>query len=287
MSIVNLAYLGLINQVKTADTFSLAFLPVAVDSLLRDMDSKLGHRNATLKQLGKTSSLLQLNNSYNPEFGSWKYNKLSGTEMRPIRREYSVTEMGGLYNALVNATLLGLPKDTTAMADCEDTPHLQTCGLFIWMANFVLSFHPNGTSPKFNHTEAERLIEDAFCSNPSACYHVTGQTDIESLFAFINGPLRSYTLWFMDHNNYGLVTTRNQRELALGYVMDKFRYLPAYPNGLHSLGALVSQSSFSEAVQKSDSHTLHSCKSSSEEHLKSTWAGNDQGKLVIIACLVH
>ena len=124
MSIVNLAYLGLINQVKTADLFSLVFLPVAVDSLLRDMDSKLGDRNATLKQLGKTSSLLQLNNSYNPEFGSWKYSKLSGTEMRPIRREYSVTEMGGLYNALVNATLLGLPKDTTAMADCEETPHV-------------------------------------------------------------------------------------------------------------------------------------------------------------------
>ena len=287
MSIVNLAYLGLINQVKTADLFSLVFLPVAVDSLLRDMDSKLGHRNATLKQLGKTSSLLELNNSYNPEFGSWKYNKLSGTEMRPIRREYSVTEMGGLYNALVNATLLLLPKDTTAIADCEETPHLRICGLFIWMANFVLSFHPNGTSPKFNHTEAERLIKDAFCSNPSACYHVTGRSDIELLFDFINGPLRSYTLCFMDHNNYGLVTTRNQRELTLGYVMDKFRYPPAYPNGLHSLGALVNYSSFSEAVQKSDSHTLYSCKSSSEEHLKSTWAGNDQGKLVIIACLVH
>ena len=251
------------------------------------MDSKLGHRNATLKQLGKTSSLLQLNNSYNPEFGSWKYNKLSGTEMRPIRREYSVTEMGGLYNALVNATLLLLPKDTTAMADCEETPHLRTCGLFIWMANFVLSFHLNGTSPKFNHTEAERLIEDAFCSSPSSCYHVTGRSDIESLFDFINGPLRSYTLWFMDHNNYGLVTTRSQRELALGYVMDKFRYPPVYPNGLPSLGALVSHSSFSEAVQKSDSHTLHSCNSSSEEHLKSTWAGNDHGRLVIIACLVH
>ena len=282
-----MAYLGLTNQVKTADSFSLVFLPVAVDSLLRDMDSKLGHRNATLKQLGKTSSLLQLNNSYNPEFGSWKYNKLSGTEMRPIRREYSVTEMGGLYNALVNATLLGLPKDTTAMADCEETPHLQTCGLFIWMANFVLSFHLNGTSPKFNHTEAERLIEDAFCSNPSSCYHVTGRSDMESLFDFINGPLRGYTLWFMDHNNYGLVTTRSQRELALGYVMDKFRYPPAYPNGLPSLGALGSHSSFSEAVQKSDSYTLHSCNSSSEEHLKSTWAGNDQGRLVIIACLVH
>ena len=251
------------------------------------MDSKLGHRNATLKQLGKTSSLLQLNNSYNPEFGSWKYNKLSGTEMRPIRREYSVTEMGGLYNALVNATLLELPKDTTAMADCEETPHLRICGLFIWMANFVFSFHPNGTSPKFNHTEAERLIKVAFCSNPSSCYHVTGRTDIESLFEFINGPLRSYTLWFMDHNNYGLVTTRSQRELALGYVMDKFRYPPAYPNGLPSLGALVSHSSFSEPVQTSDSHTLHSCNSSSEEHLKSTWAGNDQGRLVIIACLVH
>ena len=287
MSIVNLAYLGLINQVKTADLFSLVFLPVAVDSLLRDMDSKLGDRNATLKQLGKTSSLLQLNNSYNPEFGSWKYNKLSGTEMRPIRREYSVTEMDGLYNALVNATLLGLPKDTTAMADCEETPHLRICGLFIWMANFVLSFHLNGTSPKFNHTEARGLIKHAFCSNPSACYHVNDRSDIESLFDFINGPLRSYTLWFMDHNNYGLVTTRSQRELALGYVMDKFRYPPAYPNGLPYPGALVSHSSFSEAVQKSDFHTLHTCNSSSEEHLKSTWAGNDQGKLVIIACLVH
>ena len=101
MSIVNLAYLGLINQVKTADLFSLVFLPVSVDSLLLDMDLKLGHRNATLKQLGKTSSLLQLNNSYNPEFGSWKYNKLSGTKMRPIRREYSVTEMGGLESWLL------------------------------------------------------------------------------------------------------------------------------------------------------------------------------------------
>ena len=91
----------------------------------------------------------------------------------------------------------------------------------------------------------------------------------------------------MDHNNYGLVTTRSQRQFALGYVMDKFRYPPAYPNGLPSLGALVSHSSFSEAVQTSDSHTLHSCNSSSEEHLKSTWAGNDQGRLVFIACLVH
>lgn len=154
-----MAHLGLMSKVQTADAFSLVFIPVAIGNLLRDMDSKLGNRNATLKQLGNaTSSLLKLNHSFNPEFGSWISNigdpRLCGGRCGSARN-YTVSEMRGLYDALTNATVLGPPQNETVYAECAVQPHLKTCGIFLWLANLALSVsNPNATSPAFNQTEA-------------------------------------------------------------------------------------------------------------------------------------
>lgn len=272
-----MAHLGLMSKVQTADAFSLVFIPVAIGNLLRDMDSKLGNRNATLKQLGNaTSSLLKLNHSFNPEFGSWISNigdpRLCGGRCGSAKN-YTVSEMRGLYDALTNATVLGPPQNETVYAECAVQPHLKTCGIFLWLANLALSVsNPNATSPAFNQTEAQRLVKHALCPSPAACFSASTLLDMMSLMNFINSALRGYVLWSMDHNNYGLVTTKCQDELALGYVMNKFRFPPAYPNGVPSRGVLTNHSSSSEAVQKSDSTTLHSCNSTSEEK-KFSWAG--------------
>ena len=272
-----MVHLGLMSKVKSADAFSLVFIPVALNSLLRDMDSKLGGRNATLKQLGHAShSFVGLNASCNPEFGSWFESTLRCPNPRCVKGiDHTVSQMRGLYNALTNPTVFGPPQDKNVYAECKAKPHLKACGLIMWLSTFHRSMmYPNATSPTFNRTEAQQQIKLALCPSDTACFPSDPRSNLRVL-QFISTALRCYVLWFMDHNNYGLVTTRFQNELALGYVMDKFRSPPSSPNGVPSSGVLKSHSSYQEAVQKSDSTTLHSCSSSSEQKMF-TWAGKKE-----------
>ena len=266
------------NKVKTADAFSSVFIPVVLSNLLRDMDSKLGDRNATLSELGKLhSSLLpQVNCSIKPAFGSWLNNKPKYNGILLVRQmaNFTLLEMRGLYGALLNPSILGPPRDKLVYAKCTVHAHLEGCGLFMWLGNYVLAIvNPNITNPTFNKTEARRLIGRAFCPSRSACLETTNGFLLVALMDFMNSALRGYVLWSMDHNNYGLLPSRPQSDLALGYVMDKFRYPPDYPNGVPAPGALKSHSSEKEAKERSDSTTLHSCNSSSPEQYKFTWAG--------------
>ncbi|KAL9950866.1 hypothetical protein ACROYT_G043436 [Oculina patagonica] len=276
LNIISLAHLGLMNRVKTADAFSSVFIPVALNHLLRDMDSKLGDRNATLSQLGNVKSTVSpVNCSCNPAFGPWLKSKPQHRGILRGRRmaDFTNSEMRGLYGALLNPAVLGPPQNNTIYAKCTLKPHLEDCGLFLWLANVVLSItNPNLTSPNFNQTEATGLIMHSLCPSPSACLkNLDHDQLIEALFDFVNTDLRGYVLWSTDQN-YGLLPTRRQSELALGYVMNKFPYPPAYPNGLPVPGILTSHSSHQDAIERSDSTTLHSCNSSSSEEYKFSWA---------------
>ena len=263
------------SKVKTPEAFSIVFIPVALNNLLRDMDSKLGNRNATLSQLGSLKSTKSpVDCPCNPAFGPWLQSKPQYRGIIFSRRmaSYTNSEMRGLYGALLSPTVLGPPQDKTVYAKCTLNPHLRDCGLFLWLANHVLSItKPNMTSPTFNQSEARRLIDHATCPSPSACLRTTDNL-IEALFDFVNTAIRGYVLWSTD-NNYGLLPTRRQSDLALGYVMNKLPYPPAYPNGMPAKGVLTSHTSRQDAIKKSDSTTLHSCNSSSSEEYKFTWAG--------------
>lgn len=279
LNIISLAHLGLMNKVKTADAFSSVFIPVALNNLLRDMDSKLGDRNATLSQLGSVKSTASpVNCSCNPAFGPWLRSKPKYEGILRARRgiDFTNSEMRGLYGALLNPAVLGPPQNKTIYAKCTLNPHLKDCGLFLWLANVVLSkAKPNLTRPTFNRSEAIRLIMHTLCPSPSACLQ-NPDIDllIEALFDFVNTDLRGYVLWSTDQN-YGLLPTRRQSDLALGYVMNKFPYPPAYPKGLPVPGVLTSHSSRQDAIERSDSTTLHSCNSSSSEEYKFSWAGKN------------
>ena len=245
------------------------------------MDSKLGDRNATLSQLGSVKTTTSpVNCSCNPAFGPWLKSKPHYRGVLSARRmaDFTNTEMRGLYGALLNPTVLGPPQNKTIYAKCTINPHLQECGLFLWLANVALSITgPNSTSQTFNESEARRLIDLSLCPMPSACLQtLTPHNDIliVPLFDFINTALRGYVLWSTDQN-YGLLPTRRQSDLALGYIMNKFPYPPSYPNGLPVPGVLQSHSSQQDAIERSDSVTLHSCNSSSAKEYRYSWAGRD------------
>lgn len=266
------------SKVKTEDAFSSVFIPVALNNFLRDLDSKLGNRTETLKELGTiNSSVSPVNCSCNPAFGPWLNSKPQHKGILSSRgmRDFTVSEIRGLYGALLNATTLGPPQDKIVYAKCTLNPHLKNCGLFLWLANFVLSrTKPNATSPTFIPKEVDRLTRQTLCLSPSACFQIDNTSIVAALFDFINNALRGYVLWSTDQN-YGLLPTRSQSDLAIGYVMNKFPYPPNYPEGMFVPGVLKSHSSHQEAVEKSDSTTLHSCNSSSSDEYKFTWAGKN------------
>lgn len=243
---LNAAYLGLMAKAGTAEIFGTAFIPLVMNLLFHGLNSVTESENATLLQMGKTQNKLPLNRVFNPAFGSWLN---SNPNFTTLRTNFTLIEMKGLYGPLLNASQFGPFTDPTLLSKCKGGNLAIECGLSI---NFASLEEP------LLFRNASAFIAKLLCPNPaSACFDISYPPGrLKAVGLFIN-DLSKYVMRYLEDNNYGLTTTRNQSEITLGYLMKNLP-LTEYPDGIPVPGAVTSHAKESDVKTSS---TFYTCES--------------------------
>ena len=273
LTVLNAAYLGLMAKVGSAKDFGMAFIPVILNLVFHALD-QTRNRNNTLLLMGKSqTNQLQFPLTPTMAFGSWINsipNTLQNALFRSLKRNYSPLEMRGLYGALTNSTFLPFT-NAALLARCKDKSNLflnKDCGLAI-----NLDIYANEAALRSNVTP---LIQSFLCPHASSCYNTSNPAAIFAVAKFIAEPLPRFVLQYLENNKYGLTTTRNQREIILGYSMDKLRLPPPFvPSVIEVPGPVTSYNNETEAKAQEKNSTFYTCESTKRRF---TYAGKGWGK---------
>ena len=224
---------------------SQALIPLVMNVLFVGLQKSLNDSDILL-QMGLTENQLNLTYPSNPAFGSWIN---SSQSFSSLRKNYSVVEMNGLYGALRNVSKFGPFKDTTLLKKCLNGSLVSIqCGLALNL-KFVLK------EPK-----AAAFIQELLCPDlNSSCFNTSSILIYQALGDFID-ELSKYVLFFLEKNNFGATTTRNQNDLTIGYVLR----LPGYPTRIPIPGIVTSHANETEATKVATSSTFHTCESTGD-----------------------
>ena len=269
MTVLNAAYLGLIAKIGSAKDFGTAFIPLILKLVFHALDGKTRNRNNTLLLMGKSQTdQLEFPSTATLAFGSWinsNPDPLPNAAFGHLKRNYSLQEMSGLYGALTDSTFIPFT-NATLLARCtnKSNPLLnKACGLAI-----NLDIYAN--VPKLRPHVAP-LIQSFLCPHASSCYNTTNNSAaIVAVAAFIAGPLPRFVLQYLENNKYGLTTTRNQREIILGYSMDRLPLPPPFPRVIRVPGPVTSYNNETEAKARGKNSTFYTCESTEQRF---TYAG--------------
>lgn len=255
----------------------MAFIPLILNLVFYALDRQTTNKNHTLLLMGKSQTdQLQFPSTATLAFGSWinsnhsdpKQNALFGS----LKRNYSLQEMSGLYGALTNPTFLPFT-NAPLLARCTNKSNMpsQHCGLAI-----NLGIYATVNASSHVKTLVAPWIQSFLCPHPSSCYDTSNQAAILAVAAFIAGPLPRFVLQYLENNNYGLTTTRNQREIILGYSMDKLPLPPPFvPSVIRVPGPVPSYNNEAEAKAQGKNSTFYTCESKQQRF---TYAGKGVGK---------
>ena len=259
-------------KVGSAKFFGMAFIPPILKLVFHALD-----RNDTLLLMGKSQTdKLPYPSTATLAFGSWinsNPDPLRNAAFGHLKRNYSLQEMSGLYGALTDSTFL--PSTNAALlARCtnESNPFLsKDCGLAINLGIYADPYvHQNVT------LLVAPWIQSFLCPHALSCYNTTNNSAaIVAVAAFIAGPLPRFVLQYLENNKYGLTTTRNQREIILGYSMDRLRLPPPFPSVIRVPGPVTSYNNETEAKAREKNSTFYTCESTEQRF---TYAGKGWGK---------
>ena len=263
-------------KVESAKDFGMAFIPVILNLVFDALDRQTTNRNNTLLLMGKSQTdQLQFPLTPTLAFGSW-INSIPHTQQtalfRPLKRNYSLLEMRGLYGALTDSTFLPFT-NAALLARCTNKSNLPSrdCGLAINLEIYAIA---NASSPV--RLLVAPLIQSFMCPHASSCYNTTNNSAaILAVAAFIAGPLPRFVLQYLENNKYGLTTTRNQSEIILGYSMDKLPLPPPLvPSVIPVPGPVTSYNNEAEAKARGKNSTFYTCESTEQRF---TYAGKGWG----------
>lgn len=236
----------------------MAFIPFILNLVFDALDRQTTNRNNTLLLMGKSQTdQLQFPLTPTLAFGSW-INSIPHTQ--PLKRNYSLLEMRGLYGALTDSTFLPFT-NAALLARCTNKSNRPSrdCGLAINLEIYAIA------------NASVRLlvapwIQSFMCPHASSCYNTTNNSAaILAVAAFIAGPLPRFVLQYLKNNtDYGLTTTRNQSEIIL-------RYSSLVPVP----GPVTSYNNEAEAKAQEKSSTFYTCESTDKRF---TYAGKGWGK---------
>lgn len=267
LTVLNIAYLGLMTTAGSAKDFSTASIPLVLGLLFHGLDNKTGSRNATLIQMGQAQNQLGLSPySANLAFGAW-FNSIQS--FAPLHRNFTQKEMSGLYGALMDPSKFGPFTNATLLAQCLSptprSPPSEDCGLAINLGIYI-------QRPQYSAV-VEPYITSLLCPDQeSSCFDTTpNNATIKVVALFITDPLPKFVLGYLENNNYGLTTTRKQSEITLGYVMNRLPFAPKYPSGIPVRGSVTSHLDEEQAKKLEKNSTFYTCESTEGDRF--TYAG--------------
>ena len=263
-------------KVESAKDFGTAFIPLILKLVFHALDGKTRNRNNTLLLMGKSQTdQLQFPLTPTLAFGSWinsNHPYPQNATFRSLKRNYSLQEMSGLYEALTDSTFLPFT-NTSLLARCTNKNNAPSrdCGLAI-----NLGIYANLNVPQNVKSSVAPWIQRFLCPHASSCYNTTNNSAaILAVAAFIAGPLPRFVLQYLENNKYGLTTTRNQREIVLGYSMDRLPLPPPFPSVIRVSGPVTSYNNETEAKAQEKNSTFYTCESTEPRF---TYAGKGWGK---------
>lgn len=251
---------------ESAKDFGTAFIPLILKLVFPALDGKTRNRNNTLLLMGKSQTdQLEFPSTATLAFGSWinsNHPYPQNATFRSLKRNYSLQEMSGLYEALTDSTFLPFT-NTSLLARCTNKNNAPSrdCGLAI-----NLGIYANLNVPQNVKSSVAPWIQRFLCPHASSCYNTTSNpAAILAVAAFITGPLPRFVLQYLKNNtDYGLTTTRNQSEIILGYSS-----LVPVP------GPVTSYNNEAEAKAQEKSSTFYTCESTKRRF---TYAGKGWGE---------
>lgn len=267
------------HRFKGDSKFSMFMIPHIVQGYMNQLNQSLGNRQAILSYLGNVTNVKTPRLAY-PVFGQW----LSSSPFKgpPLDKKragqgFNISEMAGLYNVLVNGSLV-LPPPTfnpsTANYMAKGNGLISYLGYYVNVKTMAQNV-TNKTVAAVMEGQAEQVrlqIDQLLCPESSSCFKVNDIETAQALLLFITNHIPSCAMASLDSNNYGILVTRPQKELALGYVMGELKLPPNYPNGIPVSGSLTNHVSISDARAKAKKQSMYTC-STEEKGFANTWAG--------------
>ena len=239
----------------SAKDFSTALIPLALKILFKQLTgNQTGIENSIYMKMGQARSKLELvYGSSNPAFGSWvRANYLSS-----LHSNFSVTQMRGLYGALMNASKFGPFLNPSLLTRCTDrnTPFVSIeCGLLINLNIYI-------KTQKLQYA-VKPVIDSLLCPDSTSCFNTSLNTSVLMIAQFVTDPLPKFVMRYLDDQNYGLTATRKQSDLSLGYVMTNLPIPPRFSSGIPVRSILTSHDSEIQAREKGTNSTFYTCESS-------------------------
>lgn len=269
-----MGYIGATVGAGGDTSFVLGFLPGFISQLLTDANNITGSHNATMEKIGSVGeAIFQVN--FFPEnwrIGFSMYLKdLNETTNSPVYGKilsynFTINEMNALFNVITNATLLGVdgkPVHTSCKTNPTSNECTQSVG-FLFLANTYVAV---------KSTNIKRAIENLFCQNitTGVCLPLTDGL-ITAITSYITNHLAKIVTYLaIDNNDYGIVTTKTQKQLANGWVMRKLIIPGKFPNGLPVPGTIRNDTNLVEAMRTQKYQEFYKCDLPSKKEL--TWAG--------------
>lgn len=270
---MNLGYIGTCVKFNGDTNLAYGFIPGVTSQLLNQANNITGSRSNTMRMIGKKGDTIFPANSFPQDWRiefSLYLNDLNETATSPVHGKiqsinFTETEMEGLYNVITNATLLGVaaqPLPTRCNTDPTHQECLDAAGfLYLSKVNIAL-----------NSRKIMGAIQKLFCpNNVTMCLQLDADLTL-SIASYVTTHLAKMAIdVVVDNNDYGIVTTKTQRELASGWVMTKLAIPGVYPNGLPVPGYLKNDSDINEAMKTNEFTEYYKCNLLSKKEL--SWAG--------------
>ncbi|XP_028398910.1 uncharacterized protein LOC114522430 [Dendronephthya gigantea] len=257
ITILNAGYLGLMKKFGGDQGFAMFSLPGSISFILQQF-------NYSFEELGNTRNTSWNDPTQsgwkNPGFGAWihamqpKYNTSTN---------FTSSEMKGLYEVLRNKSLLFGETDTNATLkkDCEGNrnPVQEKCGFLAQMTAMT-----NTTKTKLSGLNG--LISSTLCLNAATqCFNRTNL--FRAILPYIQ-HVSKFTMWLLvGSRSYELVTTRSQKDIALGYTME------IGPEKIPIPGIVRGYDNESEAEKVAKTETFYTCEAGDSK--KHQWAEFD------------
>ena len=227
----------------TAKDFSTALIPYALRILISTLNyENMGNQNSTYLQMG------QENNSLGAAFGSW------------AGKTFSQIEMRGLYEALMDSTKFGPFLNARLLKKCTNisTQYVSIkCGLVINLGILANNNSQNVSAYVMN------IIHKILCPSNGSCFKATYNNSL-LVARFVKYALPNFVMKYLEDQNYGLTTSRSQRDVSLGYVMSNLK-LPPSGSGIPVRGIVTSHADQSQAKTVEKNTTFYTCESSMEK----------------------
>ena len=218
--------MGLVKNYGSDSIFALSTLSSSVSLILQTADVYTGSRDATLRKLGTNGEYIFPSNSkilppnWIPSFSSWLYSE-SKSINSPLynnitRFNFTIIEMKALYDLVSNNTLLGaaiLP--STECAINTTAPKCLQLGFMYLVEKRKVARSNSSTENTINQQLKTILCPDV---NNSCLMH--DDKLLNAIELFVTTHLTKLSMYLVvDSANYGLLTTRSQKELSVGYNM--------------------------------------------------------------------